>query len=215
MIKDRKSLSISIILYLAVIILNLPFPNESPLGETLASKINIPVRSANGLHYFGISLFVLFILSLYFLSKSLEKYKTRFIVIAFLAVSFLPTYLASSIQKYFTTGIYAISYNHNESRCHFEMADDKTLHGECVLPFENYSSKPISFTIEFYDKYEDEFITLMNVNAPYTVKLEGKESNRVKIEADIDVSKMKSHIDSGNANGVNIIIKSGGKSRKL
>ncbi|MCH6268965.1 hypothetical protein [Neobacillus citreus] len=215
MIKDKKSLSISIILYLAVIILNLPFPDQSPLGETLASKLHIPVRSANGLHYFGISLFILFILSLYFLSKSLKKYKTRFIVIAFLAVSFIPTFLAASIQKYFATGIYSVAYNHNEGRCHFEIAGEKTLHGECVLPFENYSSKPVGFTIEFYDTYDDEFLTLMNVNAPYTVKLDGKESNRVEIEADIDVSKMKNHIDSADVNGVNIIIKSGGKSRKL
>jgi hypothetical protein len=94
------------------------------------------------------------------------------------------------------------------------------LHWECELPFENYSKNDVEFSIEFYKRYafkdDVQTLSLMNFNAPYKVKLSGKEIKRVKIDANIDVSKMgKSIIDSGEATRVNIIIKSGGRSRKL
>ncbi|MFE3577336.1 hypothetical protein [Lysinibacillus sp. NPDC059133] len=89
----------------------------------------------------------------------------------------------------------------------------------CELPFENYSRTSNQFTIEFYERYpfEDDvrIVTLMNNDAPYEVKLRGKERKRVIIETDIDVSQMENHIDGGQANYVTIIIKSGEITRKL
>lgn len=55
----------------------------------------------------------------------------------------------------------------------------------------------------------------MNNNAPFEVKVEGNERKTVKIESNIDVSKMENHIENGSSSGVNIIIKSVEKVRKL
>ena len=73
------------------------------------------------------------------------------------------------------------------------------------------------FTIEFFDEYEDDvkMISLMNIDSPYEVRLRGKERKRVKIDTDIDVSQMESHIESGDSWNMNIIIKSGGKNQKI
>ncbi len=58
-------------------------------------------------------------------------------------------------------------------------------------------------------------VSLMNNNDPYEVKLKGNERKTVKIESNIDVSNMENHIEQGSSTGVNIIIKSGEKIRKL
>jgi hypothetical protein len=71
----------------------------------------------------------------------------------------------------------------------------------------------------FYEKYlfEDEkpMMSLMNEPGSYEVVLKGKERRTVQIEAEIDISEMKNHVTSGEALMVNIMLKAGGKSRKL
>lgn len=109
------------------------------------------------------------------------------VFISLAAFVFIPPNIVSGYQKMVATGIYAISYERNESTCHFEMIDKKTLSGTCNLPFENYSEHDVKFNIEFYDKYlfEDEvpMMTLLNHNGPYEVLLQ--------IEAEIDVLQME------------------------
>lgn len=98
------------------------------------------------------------------------------------------------------------------------MINEETLHGECDLPLKNYSENDVQFSIEFYEKYPSKYskVSLMNKNGPYKVRLKGKESKVIQIEADIDVSKIKKHSDGGAMTGsVPIIIRSGEKSRKL
>lgn len=219
LIKDKKFLYLALIIFFASMTLNLPFPHETSYGETVISMLNIPVQSVNGLHYVGITSLLLLIASLYLLVKSLNKYHARFVVIAIMVAMIMPHFIVSSFQKTFATGIYAISYGSNESHCSFEMINETTLHGDCELALKNYSRNDVQFIIEFYEQYkvesDERMVSLMNNNAPYEVRLRGQESKRVKIETNIDVSKMKNHIDSGEATGVGIIIKSGVKSRKL
>ncbi|CAI9392335.1 hypothetical protein MHI39_01220 [Heyndrickxia sp. FSL K6-6286] len=219
MMKSKKMLYLSLILFIASLVLNFPFPHESPYGETVASVLNIPVQSVNGLHYVGIASLALLIASLYFLTKSVEKYHGRVVLVAIVLALFAPSMIASSFQKTFATGIYAVSYERDWSNCQFEMIGETTLRGECELPFENYSRNDVQFTIEFYEKYyfEDDvlMVSLMNNNDPYEVKLKGNERKTVKIESNIDVSNMENHIEQGSSTGVNIIIKSGEKIRKL
>ena len=104
------------------------------------------------------------------------------------------------------------------SYCQFDMIDAITLHGECELTFENYSSKDAQFSIEFYEEYffEDDIqmVSLMNNNAPYEVRVKGSERKIVKIESNIDVSNIENHVEHGSSTGVYIIIKSGEKIRK-
>lgn len=219
MIKNKKTLFIAIILFIASMILNFPFPHKSPFGETIASVFNIPVRSVNGLHYIGITSLVLLIVSLVFLGLSLKKYHGRSVLLAIIIGMLAPPMIAESFQKTLATGIYAVDYDRENSSCHFEMTDDTTLHGECELPFVNHSKKDVQFTVEFYDKYymEDDIqkVSLMNNNAPYEVEIEGKSKKTIIIESDIDVSNMENHVEHGGGTFVNIIIKSGEKIRKL
>jgi hypothetical protein len=132
---------------------------------------------------------------------------------------FAPLMIASSFQKTFATGIYAVSYERDWSNCQFEMVDETTLRGEYELPFESYSRNDVQFTIEFFEKYyfEDDvrMVSLMNNNAPYMVKLKGNERKTVIIESNIDVSNIENHVEQGSSTGVNIIIKFGEKIRKL
>jgi len=199
--------------------LNFPFPHKNPYGEAAVSVLNIPVTSVNGFHYVGITSLLLLITSLYFLVKSLKKYHVRCVLIAIMVSIFAPLFVASTFQKTIATGIYAISYQSDESVCTFEMKNETTLHGVCELPFENYGKNNTQFNIEFYERYsfEDDvrMVSLMNNGAPYEVRLIGKEIKRVIIETDIDVSQMENHIEQGEARFVTIIIKSGERTRRL
>lgn len=217
LIKDKKYFFFALILFFASMALNFPFPDGTSNGDTVVSVFNIPVQYVNGLNYVGITSFILLIVSLYILWKSLGKYHKRLVVIAIIIAIFTPPFLARSFQKTFATGIYAVTYDREKSNCSFEMVNKTTLKGVCELPFENYSRNEIQFTIGFYDQNQDnlQMVSLMNNNAPYKVKLRGKESKNVKIEANIDVSKMESHIENGEATGVDITIKSGRSSRKF
>ncbi|MDN3018281.1 hypothetical protein PH210_19055 [Paenibacillus sp. BSR1-1] len=218
MVKNKKFLLLALFLLIASMVINFPFPHEKTFGGTM-SILNMPITTVNGISIVGITAFSLLIAGLFFLAKSLKKYQGRFIFLAiFLSVS-TPHYFVELFQRTVASGIYAVSYDENESSCRFDMINKTILHGECDLPFENYSKNDVQFTIEFYEEYafEDDvrMLSLMNNNAPYRVKLGGKEHRHVKIETNIDVSKMAHHIDSGEANGINIIIKSGKNSRKL
>jgi len=217
MIESKKMFYTAIILLVVSLTLNLPFPNGNPLGETILSDLNLPVRSANGLLYVGITSFFLLLASLFLLNNSMNKYNVRAILIAIMVVIFAPSIIISSYQKTFAKGIYAVSYDSESSSCNFNMINKKTLHGECKLPFKNYSSSDVKFSIEFYDKYDKDvpMETLMNNNGPYEVELKGNQRKTENIETNIDVSKMKNHIYGGNAMGINIILKSGRKMRKL
>jgi hypothetical protein len=219
MMKNRKLFYLALILFITSMALNFPFPHEDPYGETIVSVLNIPVRSTSGLQYVGIASLILLIASLYFLTKSVKRYHGRLVFLDIIIAIFAPMFAASSFQKTFATGIYAVSYERDLSNCRFDMVDKTMLHGECELPFENYSKNDVSFTIKFYEEYyfEDDvrMISLMNNNAPYEVTLKGNERKNVKIETNIDVANIENHVESGGSTSVNIIIKSEEKMRKL
>lgn len=199
--------------------LNFPFPNASPYGEEMVSVLDRSVETVNGLNVVGLTSLGVLIAGLYFLVQSLGKYHARFVILACLVSMLAPHYLANSFQKHFATGIYAISYKSDKGNCHFEMAKKTTLHAVCKLPLINYSQKDVRFTVELREKNGDNDIkkmfSLLNANAPYDVMLRAGESKSIKIERDIDVSHIKNHLESGELTSVNIIIKSGKKTRKL
>ena len=219
MIKSKKMLSIAIILSVGSIVLSFPFPHAISFGESLATSLNIPIRTNFGLHYVGVFSLGLFIASLYFLNNSVNKYNVRLVILAILVIAFAPMMLINIFQKTIASGVYAVSYESEWSNCQFGKMNQSTLLGECVLPFENHSNDGEQFTIEFYEEYyfegDVEMITLMNNNTPYVVELLPKERKIVKIESRIDVSEMENYIEGGSATGINIIIKSDGKDREL
>jgi hypothetical protein len=219
LVKNKKFLAIGLIFIFASMVVNFPFPHEYPLGQAGVEVLGIPINSVHGLHYVGITALLLLIVGLYFYAKSFKKYHVRLIVLAIIFVSLTPHYVANAYQKTLATGIYAIFHDREGSICRFEMTGETNLNAKCEIPFENYSSEDVRFTIEFYDKsiFEDEvkMMSLMNAGGPYEVNVNANERQRVKIEANIDVSEIENHVESGEAAGFNLIIKSNGKSRKL
>jgi hypothetical protein len=219
LIKNIKFFWAAIILLMLSSIVNFPFPNKSPFGETILSVVNIPVQNGVWKQFVGIASLVLLILGLFFLTRSLEKYHKRAVLLALIIIATVPSMVIGTYQKTLATGTYAVTYDKFRSNCNFTLVDDSTLNGECELPFENRSEEEVQFTLDFYEEHlfdnDTPVVSLMNNDAPYNVRLQGKESKVVKIQTNIDVSNMKKHIQGGGASEINIIIKSGDKTRKL
>ncbi|MEH6987662.1 hypothetical protein [Cytobacillus firmus] len=219
MVKNKKLFLTSIVLIVISMALNFPFPHENRLGEAGIMILNIPINSADGIHYTGIFILLLLVLGMVLLHRSLEKYHLRSFFAVIIIVSLLPPSLAEAYQKTLANGINAVSYIKDESQCKFVMISEDTLKGKCELPFENYSNEEVAFTIGFYDRYlfeEDvKMLSLMNSGEPKYVKLLPNEVKVIQIEKEIDVSKIKNHVENGEAAYVSIIIHAGEKSRKL
>ena len=219
MIKNKNYLILAMIFFFTSIALNFPFPHEYPFGQELSSAFGFPLTTMDGVSYIGITGLILFIFSLFFLVKSLEIYHKRMVLIAIILVVALPLELINAYQKTFATGIYAVEYERGESFYRFEMKDDTTLYAVCHLPFVNHSNQPVQFNIEFYEKYlfEDDYpmLSLLNEGGPYEVTLHGKERQMVRIETEIDLSKLGRGGLSGDGWGINLMIVDGEKIRKL
>jgi hypothetical protein len=219
LLKNKRFFLVAIMFFFLSISLNFPFPHEYPIGQEVTSAFNFPITTMNGVSYIGITGLVLFGISLYFLVKSLVQFHFRMVLIAMLLVVFLPMEMVSAYQKTFATGIYAIQYEREKSACHYEMKDKTTLSASCQLPFKNHSNKTIHFNIEFYEKYlfEDEtpVLSLLSEGGPFEVILHGKEREMVRIETEIDLSKLGVDFISGEARGVNLKITNGEEVRKL
>lgn len=219
MIKNKKFLILSIIFFFVSMALNFPFPHEYPLGQEISVALRFPITTMDGISYIGVTGLILFIISQFFLVKSLEIYHKRMVLIAVLLLMFLPMEMVSFYQKTFASGIYAVHYERNNSTCLFEMKDETTLYASCQLPFENNSNNPVQFNIEFYEKYlfEDDYPmkSLLNEGGPYEIILHGKERKIVTIETEMDLSKLGISGLSGESRGINLMILDGEKVRKL
>ncbi len=217
LIVRKKFFILSLILFLIVYFLNLSFPHDMPLGEALISNLGLTARSSTGIHYLGILLLVLFASSLFFLSNSLKKYEIRFILLTIVILIFTPPFFIHAFQRTMATGIYALDYEKERSKCEFEMLDKTHLSGKCELFFVNYSSDPVTYQLTFTEPPFDRppMVSLMNNRAPYSITLQGNEERWVDLEAEIDTSRMKEYIESGEANGVGIIVKDGDQYREL
>ncbi|CAH0346629.1 hypothetical protein [Bacillus sp. CECT 9360] len=223
MIEKRNYLIWGIILFIISFILDFPFPNASPYGETIFKSVGLPVysnpESQEGILFVGITSFILFFVSLYLLNNSFKKYNIRIVLSLFvfgIAGSHLLIY---TYQNTIATGIYAIGYEEEFSRCEFETSKDgKKLNGKCYILLANYSSKEAQFTLKFKttdidDPYD--FNQLMNRNGPYELNLYGHEKKIIEIETAIDVTKIKEHPESGEANGMGIVLFENDRKREL
>lgn len=219
MIKNKKFLMFAIIFFFVSMALNFPFPHEYPLGQEISVALRFPITTMDGISYIGVTGLILFIISQFFLVKSLEIYHKRMVLIAVLLLMLLPLELVSTYQNTFATGIYAVEYERGESNYRFEMKDETTLYAVCNLPFENHSNNPVQFNIQFYEKYlfEDDYpmLSLLNEGGPYEVTLQGKERKVITVETEIDLSKLGRGSLSGEGRGINLMIVDGEKVRKL
>ncbi|CAM3802879.1 hypothetical protein [Mesobacillus thioparans] len=219
MIKNKKYLILAIIFFSISAALNFPFPHEYPRGQEISVAFGFPINTMDGLSYIGVTGLLLFIISLFFLVKSLDQYHVRMVLIAMLLVVFLPMEMVNAYQNTLATGIYAIEYDRESSSCVFETKNKKTLTANCQFPFENHSNHPVRFNIEFYKKYlfEDDMpmLSLLNEGGPYEVILHGKERETVNIETEMELSRIGVDSISGDSSMINIKIVDGEKVRKL
>lgn len=96
------------------------------------------------------------------------------------------------------------------------MINVKNIHAECELPFKNHSENDVKFSMEYYESYPSKHGPMVSLMGPIKVMVKGNENKVVKIETNIDVSKIKKLSDGGGMTGsVPIIIKSGEKSENL
>ncbi|PWU69971.1 hypothetical protein [Gracilibacillus dipsosauri] len=215
MIKSKSMFYISLVFLFVAILLNFPFPHSYPFGEVILIAWNIPIRFADGLITVGIVVIFLLIIGLFLLVSSLKKYRGRIGFLVFILIIFTPGFMVNAYQENFATGIYAVSYAAEESECRFEMKSGETVHGECELSFINYSNHDVPFTVEFNEYDDPPMVSLMNNNAPYKITLGANETKRIRLETDIDVSDIQNHVESGEAMGMDIIIRSKGKHRDI
>lgn len=219
MIKNKRVFLSSVFLLLLTMLLNLPFPNEKPYGEGIIAALGFPIQTESGIQLIGITCLLLMITAISLMMHALEKYHGRMFLLTIILFFAIPHFAINTYQNTFASGIYAVSYERQNSNCHYQMIDDHTLQGICNLQFENHSKKDSSFSVEFYDKYsglnDEGLASTMNKAGPYEITLKGKGRKQVQIEANIDVSEMKTHFESGDESGMNIILQSERKTRKL
>ncbi|SNZ15933.1 hypothetical protein SAMN05421503_2804 [Terribacillus aidingensis] len=219
MIENIKYFWIALLLLIVSSAITVQFPHAVPFGETIMTALHFPPQPMNGLQYVGITSLILFIVSLFFLTRSLERYHKRAVFLWILVTIYVPALVVNSYQETFATGIYAVSYDRDSSICEFEMIGESNMDGECELVFENKSEEDVQFTVTFYDKhqYDDELLvlSLMNDKTPFVMSLQGKETKTVKLRKKIDVSDRENHVDWASTSSVHIIMKSDEKLRKL
>jgi hypothetical protein len=181
---------IALILLIVSSAIAIQFPHAVPFGETIMTALNFPPQPMNGLQYVGITSLVLFIVSVFFLTRSLEKYHKRAVFLWLLVTIYAPAIVVNLYQETFATGIYAVSYDWDSSTCDFGMIGEFNMDGECELVFENKSEDEVYFTVTFYEKnwYKDEFpvVSLMNDKSPFEVRLPGNETKIVKLRKMIE-----------------------------
>jgi len=216
-IRDKSFFYTALVLFIIFMVLNFPFPHQNAYGQVNFIFFDIPIRTEIGIRVIGIVNLLLLVSGLIFLSKSLKKYRIRYILLVLILTPTLPIILVDLYQKTLASGIYAISYEENKSICRIETSDPNTLHGTCEFIFENYSKNDVPFEITFYDQYQfaedNPVISLMNNEAPYKVLLEGKKRKTIIIETDIP--KKNNYMESGETTIIHLIIEQGKMKRNL
>ncbi|MFA1819228.1 hypothetical protein ACDX78_03310 [Virgibacillus oceani] len=198
------------------IIMSFPFLHESyPEANTFV--LGIPLSSHSGRNYLGITALMLLAVSLVLMALSLEKYQGRFVLAAIVIAGIAPQFLANTYQKTFASAIYAISYEQESSECDITRAESQTV-AECELILMNHSDNDVALSVEFANNFSEEaepMIDIVNHDAPYDVRLLGKERKTVTIHTKIDTSESENKIGGGHMQMMNIIIRSEGEERGL
>jgi len=216
-LRYKKLFYISIILFVVYIILSFPFLYEN-FPQANALVLVIPFISSGRPNFLGIIALILLAASLILISIALKKYQGRIVLAAIILAALVPQLLAVSYQKTFATGIYAISYEQEDSGCDITRTDEQTVLADCELILVNHGKDEVELSVAFYDNVnrgEHSVIDIVNYDAPYDVRLLGNERKTVTINTKVDLSKSENPIKGGSMEMMNIIIRSNGGERKL
>ncbi|WP_336824337.1 hypothetical protein [Sporosarcina sp. USHLN248] len=90
---------------------------------------------------------------------------------------------------------------------------------KCELELFNHSSDTVTFQLNFLDspfvEVGSQVESLMNLNGPYTITIEGKRTRTVKLQELIDVSDVFRPINNAYSRNIHITIADGAKTRIL
>src|SRR5699024_11316916 len=78
-------------------------------GEVILQKLNIPTKFGGGFHTIGITVLVLFIVSLYLLLNSICKHRIKAVLLYFLILGFTPWIIVSLFKSTLAKGFFALS----------------------------------------------------------------------------------------------------------
>ena len=224
MIRERSLLIKGLTFLLAVFILNIPFPNSTPLGHSVFSFLGLPIygneETMTGFSYANNAWAIMLLISLFLLYKSLNRHRLKLTILVAFIVTSGPGCMIEVMQKTVLSGMYAVSYDAENSNCTFETNKRETiLTGNCKLSFENNRSKPVTFEVAIDKRtfFEDEqpFLQMMNKPKLHTVTLESKGYQTVEITSSIKVADLPSELYIGEMNGFHVKIYPNGKKRYL
>src|SRR6478752_435953 len=197
MIRERSLLIKGLTFLLAVFILNIPFPNSTPLSHSVFSFLGLPIygdeETMTGIQYASNAWGIILLLGLFALYKSLNRHRLKLTILAAFIVISGPGHMVEAMQKTVLPGMYVVSYDAENSNCTFETNKRETiLTGNCKLSFENNRSKPVTFEVAIDKRafFEDEqpFLQMMNKPKLHTVTLESKGYQTVEITSSIKVA---------------------------
>ncbi|TYR81539.1 hypothetical protein FZC66_06780 [Priestia megaterium] len=125
MVHERKFLAAGISLVLIVFILNLPFLHSLPLGNYFFTKLGLPVygneETMTGIHYVGVTCTGLLLIGLGFINRALNRHNVKVVIAAAIISLAGPVYIVNAMQRTILSGIYAVSYDQENSRCEFTL----------------------------------------------------------------------------------------------
>src|SRR5699024_8263611 len=193
------------------------FPHRYSFGDLLLKQWQLPTQIFGGFFTMGLIVLFLLFIALVSLYRALNKWQKRSVVSALLILFLLPPITITAYQTIFASGIYGVQYDDAESFCSFEMESEKTLHGECSLPFKNVRNEIVTFELYFEEENESDIqmVSLMNENAPFSIDLQPRETKTVHIEAIIDVTDLDEYVESGTASHIDIVIYDNERYRQL
>ncbi|MCP3026385.1 hypothetical protein [Halobacillus sp. A5] len=156
---------------------------------------------------------VLFLAGMITLVKAMEKYKARTVILTISLLSIIPGIVGEAYQNTAASGIYAVSYDKEQSRCDYEKIDAHTLEGRCQLTFKNHSRENVRFGLEFSER--NKMHSLLNKTENHDIALPAKQRMSIEIINQVDVTSESEHIDRGTGTEVDINIIDNGHLRKL
>lgn len=198
-IQNRRSFYTAVSIFMILMVLNVRYPHEYPLGEEVFNYFHLPITLQHGLRLLGIISIILLVIGSVLLHVSLKTYKGRITLLIIAVTLTFPSLAANWFEKVFATGIYAISYEKTESECQFKRITDTRFNAKCELLFVNHNNQKTTFEVKFVENDFNEGLFLaLNEKGPYNVILEGKESKRMVIEKEVEVNDNESIVSSFN-----------------
>lgn len=222
MIRNKKSFISAIVLLAICLLLSYSYPNGRPLGERMVEALGLSVwtnsENQSGFNLHSIFLLGIFLAGIICLFHSLQKYQLRSVFLTILILFTIPPMLLKGYQYTFASGVYAISYGKEYSRCAYQLNEEKSLlQGECYIPLRNFSNDDVNLSMEFMEWGPSEkklnMNSIMNLDGPIKIQLNSLENKIFHIKKAIDVSDMKNneYFHGGESYYVDIRLSDGNK----